>query len=816
MRALVALVACLAAACGQPADPVALYDSAREAMLRGRLVEARDTIATALAAPPSEATRAALRILQAEVLLLDGDLTGASTIIDTPLSVAADPDGRLEARRLYLDGFRTMATGALEDGLSRLRAAEARARDAGAIDIALDIRILAGQALYRLGRFADADAAMMAARAEAAAARLPAQQVAALGALGMGQLVRERYDAALQWFEQALAFTEVDQYLSYAVALANAGICHARLGNLDRALELQERAVALHETRNVTVYLEQALGELGNTHLLSGDTDRAVALLGRARELAARAERPADEALWLDSSATALISLGRWDEARDHNDASIALKQARPDIGTIGPNLINTALIALGRGRHDDAIATLRDVLVRTDEPTWVQWQTHASLAGALLAAGRQDEGLAEFDRALAIVDTVRSGLLKPEYRITFLSRMIDFHRAYVEALVDAGQPERALAVADASRARVLAERFGAPAAARRSAVDLLRRVRESDSTALTYWLAPRRSFAWRVDRDGIRMIELPGTAEIDGMVQAYRTFIETSLGDPLRVSSSPADTLAAAVLAPLLSVDDDMNRLVIVPDGSLHGVNFETLPVGPDRHYLIERATISVAPALALVDSRPSRRVADSPAMLLVGDPEPSEGALEPLRYAGEEIDGIHSLFPGSATVVQRGRAASPQAFAEASPGRFSLIHFAAHATASATSPLDSSIELSTDVTGRFKLYARDVADRALDADLVTISACRGAGDRAYAGEGQVGLAWAFLRAGASRVIAGLWDVDDRSTALLMRKTYEGLAAGQPPAEALRTAKLQMLANGGNFAKPYYWGPFQLFAAAQ
>ena len=50
------------------------------------------------------------------------------------------------------------------------------------------------------------------------------------------------------------------------------------------------------------------------------------------------------------------------------------------------------------------------------------------------------------------------------------------------------------------------------------------------------------------------------------------------------------------------------------------------------------------------------------------------------------------------------------------------------------------------------------------LNAALVTISACRSAGARTYAGEGLVGLTWAFLEAGAQNVIAGLWDVSDRS----------------------------------------------------
>jgi CHAT domain-containing protein len=111
-------------------------------------------------------------------------------------------------------------------------------------------------------------------------------------------------------------------------------------------------------------------------------------------------------------------------------------------------------------------------------------------------------------------------------------------------------------------------------------------------------------------------------------------------------------------------------------------------------------------------------------------------------------------------------------------------------------------------------KLYARDVAERPLSADLVTISACRSAGERTYAGEGLVGFACAFLRAGARRVIAGLWDVDDRSTAALMGRVYASLASGASPSEALRTAKLEMIRSGTATAKPYYWAAFQLLSA--
>jgi CHAT domain-containing protein len=183
-------------------------------------------------------------------------------------------------------------------------------------------------------------------------------------------------------------------------------------------------------------------------------------------------------------------------------------------------------------------------------------------------------------------------------------------------------------------------------------------------------------------------------------------------------------------------------------------------------------------------------------------------------LRYASAEMSAVSKAFAGR-TAVYRADQATPGRYRDAMPDQFGVVHFTAHAAANAESPLDSAVILSKDGSG-YKLYARDVAEQPLSADLVTISACRSAGERTYAGEGLVGFAWAFLRAGAQRVIAGLWDVDDRSTADLMGHVYAEIAQGRSPAAALRAAKLAMIARGGAAAKPYYWAPFQLFIGSR
>jgi CHAT domain-containing protein len=171
---------------------------------------------------------------------------------------------------------------------------------------------------------------------------------------------------------------------------------------------------------------------------------------------------------------------------------------------------------------------------------------------------------------------------------------------------------------------------------------------------------------------------------------------------------------------------------------------------------------------------------------------------------------------FPASQQRVYRREEATPAAYFGSYPEQFSHIHFVAHGTASRLSPLDSAVVLSKGAaeTDSFKLYARDIIRHPLKADLVTISACYSAGERSYAGEGLVGLAWAFLRAGSHNVIAGLWEVTDVSTEQLMNLFYDELAKGVAPDLALRTAKLSLL-RGGTFRNPFYWAPFQLYTGS-
>jgi CHAT domain-containing protein len=254
--------------------------------------------------------------------------------------------------------------------------------------------------------------------------------------------------------------------------------------------------------------------------------------------------------------------------------------------------------------------------------------------------------------------------------------------------------------------------------------------------------------------------------------------------------------------------------KVVVIPDSSLNNLNFETLIVSePKPHYWIEDATIADASSLHVLSASYLRERKRPRRLLLVGDSAAPSKEYPELPKAAVQMDSVARHFPESDRRILSRAQATPAAYLDSNPERFSHIHFVAHGTASRLSPLDSAIVLSKSSTENdsFKLYARDIIRHRLRADLVTISACYGAGERSYAGEGLVGLSWAFLRAGAHNVIAALWEAADTSTEKLMARFYEELDHGVSPDTALRTAKLSLL-HGGEFHNPFYWAPFQLY----
>ena len=798
-----------------------LYDSGSKQLLLGELDRARELANRGLNIAnrqPATAWPWKFRLLLDEIRLIDRRLSEPFPALDESIPESSE-HAWVRARQRFLKGQHHLVRSNLADAIAALDATAALAKSVSATDVFIDAEILKGVALIRLGRASEGDATLSAAAQAAKSSGDRFREASATMNRGAGYLVRDRYDEALPFFEAVMSMTDLSAYMVYAVALRNAGVCYARLGDFDRAIAVERRSVEVNEQRGPRVYLEQALGVLGATYLLKGSYAEAIQYLQRAFDVATAAGLVEDAARWADNLTTAHASLGQWDDAERMNREATHLNQ-RAGTRTFIYNTFHRAEIAVGRGQTGDATKLYEEVLADSTTPPALAWDVHVELGNIGASAGDLNAASRHYRNALDVIEHTRSELLNTDYRLSFLTRLIRFYERYIDVLVERGELDEALTVADSIRARVLAERHGVAAPPRPTAAVFRRAAQEMRSVFVFYWIGSTRSYAWLVTGDRVRFIPLETNAgAIKPLVEQYRNTIVTSLADPLAAQGGAGDTLFQQLVQPVAAAIPRGARVVIVPDGALNILNFETLPVpGDRRHYWIEDVEIVVAPSLGALTVKPFKASASQRSVLLIGDPVPADSKYPSLRYASAEMMFVSDAF-GDRASVYRASQATPSQYLASQPGKFGIVHFTAHAEANAESPLDSAVILSRDdnaPAGGYKLYARDVAERPLSADLVTISACRSAGERTYAGEGLVGFAWAFLRAGARRVIAGLWDVDDRSTAMLMGRAYSSLAAGASPSQALRTAKLEMIRSGTATAKPYYWAPFQLFVGAQ
>jgi CHAT domain-containing protein len=421
----------------------------------------------------------------------------------------------------------------------------------------------------------------------------------------------------------------------------------------------------------------------------------------------------------------------------------------------------------------------------------------------------------------VATFEEQRSSLKHDEMKLPFFANADSLYKDYAHFLIESHRSRDALQLLDRGRAQTLEEGLGITSHTSRivhqRSVDAQAVARKLKATILFYALCPDQSYLWAIDGHHTRIFQLPGRSEIDSHVKNYQRAILRS-GDPLRQKNEDARYLFDALVAPAAANLRNGAKVILISDGSLDELNFETLlaPRKAGLHYWIEDVTIVNTNAIRLISGLDSQNAdPGSNGMLLIGDPISSGGDYPRLLNAEAEIHGIEKHFaPDHEKVLTRARAV-PTAYTAGRPGDFSYIHFVAHGTASRLSPLDSAVILSAPRghPDAFKLYARDIVQKPLHARLVTISTCYGSGLRAYAGEGLVGLSWAFLRAGAHNVIGALWEASDAATPSLMDRLYSEIQTGHPPDAALRTAKLSLIHSQSVYRKPLYWAAFQLYA---
>jgi CHAT domain-containing protein len=199
---------------------------------------------------------------------------------------------------------------------------------------------------------------------------------------------------------------------------------------------------------------------------------------------------------------------------------------------------------------------------------------------------------------------------------------------------------------------------------------------------------------------------------------------------------------------------------------------------------------------------------------MVLRAASEAGAADLRRLPFTREEAQGIRSVADRSSWIALD-FAANRKAALEAQWSRYSIVHFATHALVNSRHPELSGIVLSLyGPDGRGEdgfLRASDIFNLTMPADLVVLSVCDSAVGKDVGAEGQATLARAFFYAGAHRVVASLWPVDDRASVAFMRSFYAALIEQRlAPHDALAAAQRDLRSNP-RWRNPYYWAPYVL-----
>jgi CHAT domain-containing protein len=283
------------------------------------------------------------------------------------------------------------------------------------------------------------------------------------------------------------------------------------------------------------------------------------------------------------------------------------------------------------------------------------------------------------------------------------------------------------------------------------------------------------------------------------------------------------ASRLYERLLAPAGAALRNARHVVLVPDGALWELPFQALRSASGR-YLIEGAAVSYAPSLTVLrDMRAQpQRAEGGETLLALGNPDLGAGSarrapsvlmgetLAPLPEAETQVREIAQLYGARATDVRVGAAARESWFKAEAP-RFRILHLATHGLLDDTSPLYSQLVLAAPGAGEPDdglLEAREILDLKLDAELAVLSACETGRGQAGAGEGLIGMAWAFFAAGCPATVASQWKVEAAATTRLMLAFHRGLQSRHTAAEALRLAALAQLAKPTG-RHPFYWAGF-------
>ncbi|GIZ51743.1 CHAT domain-containing protein [Noviherbaspirillum aridicola] len=519
----------------------------------------------------------------------------------------------------------------------------------------------------------------------------------------------------------------------------------------------------------------------------------------------------------------ALRGIGQTGQAKAGYDQLLAIPQVRDNGEIYWIILFERGLIAEGEGRSDEA-ADFYKKAIEVIEQQRATIHTEASKIGfvgdkqrvyerlvdVLYARQRSADAFEYIERAKsrALVDMLASKQVASLQAGAAADAAREFDEAEAELTAqvpvsaqEGKQGQRAAAARAAGRLRSAAPELGSLVTVSSLPLAELRALLPADEALVQYYYQGQLLYATVYAGGEVRMLRLEA-AGLDEDIRRFRELVDQM--DPQ--AATLARKLYDSLLRPLEGPLAKSQRLLIVPHGALHYLPFSALHDG--RKYLLERYALRALPSASVLKYLRKGKPGIARQMLVLGNPDLGDPKLD-LPSAQVEAEKI-AQRAGQARLLMRQHAS--ESALKADGVRYPALHIASHGIFNARRPLDSHLLLARDGDNDGKLTVSELYGLRLDADLVTLSACETGLGQINTGDDVVGLTRGFLYAGASNVVASLWQVDDEATSQLMIRFYEALAS-HPKAEALRLAQLDVMKK---YPHPYFWSAFYLTGSGQ
>ncbi len=444
-------------------------------------------------------------------------------------------------------------------------------------------------------------------------------------------------------------------------------------------------------------------------------------------------------------------------------------------------------------------------------------WYGKYLLGKCLKARNKLPEALRNFEESTEIIENWLKNAEKNAALEGFFQNKVDPYRELVSLLAEKNEVEKALKYAELSKAKTLLHSIRGSGKGRLSAniADLNKLLPDRETALIEYVVGEEATFVFLIQKQKsglipqiiVKKINKSSKQIADSVLNFYKKIVSENYD-----FSDDSQELYQTLLKPLESYLADKKKLVIVPDGVLWNLPFQTLKINSTR-YLLDKYAISYSRSLSvLLTAKRSAKIAEVDSggkLLAIANPKNSL----PIPFAEESVKILREVYGTKNTTIFTGEIATEENI-KSIISNFDVIHFATHGIINNESPMSSYLQLTAENSSEDgKLEAVEIKDFALNAKLVVLAGCDTGTGKIIDGEGIIGLTWALENAGVGKIIVSRWKVKDKSTKDLMTEFHRlySSAKNKPATEASEALRQSALTLQKKYPHPIYWAGFAI-----